>query len=335
MDACIHRGATEIGGSCVELRAGGGERVVLDLGLPLNVEPGEDVLLPPVSGLRDGADPSLLGVLLSHSHPDHYGLVEFISSDVPVYMGAATSRILKEASFFTPMGLSRVPAGMLADRRSLGIGPFTVTPYLIDHSAFDAYALEIEAEGRRLFYTGDLRAHGRKGSTFDLLVDDPPQRINALLLEGTTAGRMPDANAPRTEKEVEERCITLFRDADGIALACFSPQNVDRLVSVYKATVRAGRDLVIDLYGAAIAAATLRDSIPKAGWKHIRVYVPQSQRVRVKQAGEFWRVNDLGATRIYAEELSKSPSRWVMSFRSSMTRELERSGCLRGPVRCG
>ena len=29
-----------------------------------------------------------------------------------------------------------------------------MTPYRVDHSAFDAYAVHVEGNGRRLFYTG-------------------------------------------------------------------------------------------------------------------------------------------------------------------------------------
>jgi mRNA degradation ribonuclease J1/J2 len=48
----------------------------------------------------------------------------------------------------------------------LEFGPFRITPHLVDHSAYDACALEVEADGRRLFYSGDIRAHGRKGALF-------------------------------------------------------------------------------------------------------------------------------------------------------------------------
>lgn len=34
------------------------------------------------------------------------------------------------------------------DKKSLQIGPFTVTPHLVDHSGFDAYGLEMEAGER-------------------------------------------------------------------------------------------------------------------------------------------------------------------------------------------
>jgi ribonuclease J len=226
--------------------------------------------------------------------------------------------------------LDRSPAAVFVDRQPLHIDPFSVTPFLVDHSAFDSYALLVQVDDRRLFYTGDLRAHGRKAATFERLVDDPPRRVNTLLLEGATVGRATDdASTPQSEDEVQKHCAELFRDTPGMALACYSPQNVDRLVTVFKATIRSGRNLVMDLYGAAIAAATGRGSIsPSRLGSHpgLRSAVPAGAR---QEAEAFWRVNDLGASRIYAEELATDPSRWVMSFRSSMTREMERSGCLR------
>ena len=83
-------------------------------------------------------------MLLSHSHPDHYGLIERVHPSVPLYMGIATEAILKEAAFFTPLGLDREATKSLTDGELLRIGPFAVTPILVDHSAFDAYALLIE-----------------------------------------------------------------------------------------------------------------------------------------------------------------------------------------------
>lgn len=71
MQARIHRGADEVGGSCIELEAQG-ERLVLDLGRPLWAKRDEIVPLPPVPGLEHH-DPSLRAVVISHLHLDHYG----------------------------------------------------------------------------------------------------------------------------------------------------------------------------------------------------------------------------------------------------------------------
>lgn len=152
MKARIHRGAHEIGGNCVELEHDG-QRLVLDVGRPLTAARDEFVPLPPI----DAGNGSLLGVLITHHHADHWGLVDQVSSETPVWMGAATHRILKAAGFWTS-GLDIPLAGELQHRVTFELGPFTITPYLNDHSAFDAYSLLVEAGGRRLFYTGDIRA---------------------------------------------------------------------------------------------------------------------------------------------------------------------------------
>lgn len=152
MRARIHRGAHEIGGNCVELEHDG-QRVVLDVGRPLNVARDEFVPLPSI----DPGSASLHGVLITHHHADHWGLVDQVIAETPVWMGAATQRILEAAAFWTN-GLDIPLSGQLQHRIPLELGPFTITPYLNDHSAFDAYSLLVEAGERRLFYTGDIWA---------------------------------------------------------------------------------------------------------------------------------------------------------------------------------
>src|ERR1700737_1747043 len=109
----IHRGAHEIGGSCVEVESGAA-RIVLDVGKPLDAKRGDVVPLPAVTGLTD-ADESLLGIVISHSHQDHWGLVGQGPPQVPLYMGEATHRVLQEAAFWTT-GLVVKPTGFLVHR---------------------------------------------------------------------------------------------------------------------------------------------------------------------------------------------------------------------------
>ena len=86
MRARIHRGAAEIGGTCVELEAGDGSRLLLDFGRPLTAGWDEDVPLPNIAGLM-APDPSLLGVVISHPHLDHFGLVADLPEHVPIFVG--------------------------------------------------------------------------------------------------------------------------------------------------------------------------------------------------------------------------------------------------------
>ena len=98
MKVRIHRGAHEVGGNCVEIEHDGA-RLVLDLGWPLGVAPDVGLALPTVTGLADGDDPSLLGVLLSHPHFDHYGLLAKVPRGVPVYLGEAFDYAQKRAIY--------------------------------------------------------------------------------------------------------------------------------------------------------------------------------------------------------------------------------------------
>ena len=252
---------------------------------------------------------------------------------MPLYVGEATKRILEQAAFFTPAGADLKPVGFLKDGVPMAIGSFSVTPHRVDHSATDAYAIEIEAAGRRLLYSGDLRAHGRHRE----LVLGLPRKlggpVDALLLEGTTVGRTPTrANATLTEDDVERKCAALFSDASDIVLASYSPQNVDRLISLYRASRESGRMLVLDLYAAAVAEASGDPDAPRWNSEGVRIYVPQAQRVKVKAAGAFARVNAVRPRRIYPEELAERAHELVLTLRASMASELDRAGCLRNAV---
>jgi ribonuclease J len=245
-------------------------------------------------------------------------------------MGEAAHRILTEASFFTGAAVPPRPAAWLRDRVPLRLGRFVVTPFLNDHSAFDAYSLLVEADGRRLFYTGDFRGHGRKRGVFERLLREAPA-VDVLLMEGTNLrGRGGGGDRGPTEADVEGDVARLARDARGMVLAAFSPQNVDRLVSMFRAAIRSGRELVLDLYAATVAAATGVATIPQAGWDRIRVFVPRSQRRRVQAAEAFHRTSAVRAARIDAEELSARAGELIMAFRGSMGLELDAAGCLDG-----
>ncbi|MBW1847407.1 MAG: MBL fold metallo-hydrolase [Deltaproteobacteria bacterium] len=127
MKICIHRGASEIGGSCVEIESQG-KRLVLDIGLPLDADI-KDTSLPDVSGLAK-PDKSLLGIFISHPHLDHYGLAEKLNYDVPILIGPAAKRIIEAAKKFIPSDMNFGNIIDLEHKKPIELGPFTLTPYL-------------------------------------------------------------------------------------------------------------------------------------------------------------------------------------------------------------
>jgi ribonuclease J len=329
MKLCIHRGTAEIGGTCIELESQD-QRIVLDVGLPLDTEP-DDVALHPVPGFL-APDPSLLGVIISHPHQDHYGLAHRLPAGTPFLIGEAARAILAAAAVFSPSGITLDEDNVthLKDREPLELGPFTITPYLVDHSAYDAYAVLVEADGQRLFYTGDLRAHGRKGALFERLLRDPPRDVDLLLMEGTTIGRSTPNTGFPTEADLERRLVALFGQTPGLPLVWCSGQNIDRLVTVFRACKRSGRQLIVDMYTAHILRATGNPRIPQAEWDEVRVFLPYGQKRRVKRLEAFEISSSYSAERIYPEQLAGAAARSVMLFRPSMRRDLELAGCLEG-----
>ncbi len=295
----IHRGADAIGGTCVELAAEG-KRLILDIGLPLMKNGGGDLdaesvqnptvcngVVPDVSGLIDG-DPSLLGVVISHAHLDHYGLAEHLHASIPVFMSEESKALIGVANIFYPEQ-ARLPS--VLDRctaynhgSSFTIGPFTVTPYLMDHSAFGASSLLIEACGKRILYSGDMRAHGRKAALFRAL----PRRVghvDCMLMEGTTLGGRHHVGYD-SEAAVEEGLVEVFRH-NHATLVLGSGSNVDWLVSLYRASKRTNKLLVIDLYQYYLLTRLKRfsPSLPPHEGDHIRVFYPRSQAKALEEHG--------------------------------------------------
>jgi len=321
MKACIFRGTKQIGGSCVELFAGN-QRLLLDFGLPLDGDSADTTLVPPVN--MD----NLCGTVISHPHIDHYGLLHHLPTGAPVLMGAAAKRIIHAAAPFTGQVLPSLDGPCLVDRQPIDLGPFRITPYLVDHSAYDAYALLVEADGKRLFYSGDFRAHGRKARLHHRLISDPPQSIDALLLEGSSLSRQDTDSAFPSESELEEQLVVQLGSTDGVTLFHTSAQNIDRLVTVYRACKRTGRPMVIDLYAAAVLAATGNPHIPQSGWPGVLLYLPRRQAIQVKRNAWFDLLRRHSSHRVYNDQLKAKAANGVFLFRPILMHDLDEAGCL-------
>lgn len=256
----VHRGTNEIGGSCVELESGG-DRIFIDVGSPLD---GSSAILPPSINTADA-------LFISHCHQDHYGLLDELPNRLPVYMGEVGWGFICAAKMFRGQPAPKCHVTFIKGQDPIAIGGMKVTPYLVDHSAPDAYAFLIEVEGKKVFYTGDFRGHGRKAYLFKKLIQSPLQGIDALLLEGTVLGR--PGKPSLDETGVENHILEALQAETGPAFFMCSGQNIDRIVSAFRAAKRAGRKLVIDIYTAWILEqmAKASERIPQLGWPEIKV----------------------------------------------------------------
>ncbi len=287
LNLTIHRGTKEIGGSCVELSTGK-SHILIDFGMPLvndKKEPFDSKILtnksldelkklkilPDVKGLYRGEEKAISGILISHSHMDHYGFLKFVSPDIPIYMSEGAKILVEISDIFIPHKVGELNVKTIGKIKSFTIGEFKIESYLVDHSAFDARAFLIEVEGKKMFYSGDFRGHGRKNILFDRMISKPPKDINYLLMEGSMLGR--GKQVYKDENAIQERIEEILRDSSNITFLFVSSQNIDRLVSAYKACLKTGHIFVMDIYTAYILDKLRKVSknIPQFNWRNIRI----------------------------------------------------------------
>jgi ribonuclease J len=139
-----------------------------------------------------------------------------------------------------------------------------------------------------------------------------------MLMEGSSLGRLKPDQAFPTEDELETQLVKAFQ-TQGFVGVCASAQNIDRMVSIYRACKRTGRTLVLDLYAVEMLAATGNPLIPQAGWPNVAVYVPEyHQRRHIKGTGRFDLVEQYKPHRIYREKFAALAPRAVILFRPAM-----------------
>jgi len=305
MNFKIHRGTNEIGGTCVEVWTDE-TRVIVDMGTPLVNADGtpfdeklmenksrEELIkmkiLPDIPDLyRESKN---IALLISHAHKDHYGLMEHIHPSCPVYMGNAADHLIKFTNNFLGKVTPNFNIKHFKHYTPFKIGDIEITPYLMDHSAFDAYALLMKANGKSILYSGDFRNHGKKYKIFDFFCNNIQKGIDYLLLEGSTMDKAIDKFP--TEEDLEKKFIDTFEKTKGIKLVFVSGQNIDRLVTLYNACVKAKKILLVDFYTANVMktinkkASSIIPFPSRENFNEINVYFPYYLTKKIEERGKY------------------------------------------------
>jgi len=211
----------------------------------------------------------------------------------------------------------------LDDRKRVSVGPFGVTPFLVDPSVRDASAILVEADGVSALYVGDLRA-----GILDKLLLAPPPRVDLLLMEGATIGSATNADGFATERDFEDQFAAIFRQTKGMPLVWCSPQNVDRIVTIYRACLRTERQFIVDQPTAdMLRSAVVPTAVPQEVWEGIRIFATPGEK-RPRRAAASAKAEGNAAPNLSSSDLADAASTSVMLFRPGMMRDLEQANCL-------
>jgi len=224
--------------------------IVVDCGVTFAgpAQPGIDLILPDPAFLEDNAD-DILGLILTHSHEDHYGAVLDLwpAFDLPVYATALTAAMLtaKRASeaIVEDVSIRQMWVG-----KPFTLGPFTIEAINVAHSIPESCALLITTPAGRVIHTGDwkLDPHPVGGAPTDVgrfaqIGEDRSSPI-ALVCDSTNA--LKDGVSP-SEEQVAATLEQLIAEAPHrVAVTTFA-SNVGRVISVARAAQKAGRRVVM------------------------------------------------------------------------------------------
>lgn len=247
MKLCIHRGTHQIGGIAAEISTAS-TRILIDMGDELSLDPNFVSAPLNIPGVTDG-NGHCDAVLFTHYHGDHTGQMLRIRPEIPIYAGALAKDIMRlsaERGGQKNEALCRRIETIQAfsPGKPFLIGDIQITPFCIDHSACDSYLFLIEADGKRILYTGDFRLHGVRGKTMDKILDRRIGKVDAIITEGTTVSRTDGKTV--TEWELQARVRNYLQQYKYVFVLC-ATTNLDRIFALARAVPR-GKYCICDDY---------------------------------------------------------------------------------------
>lgn len=262
MSITIHRGLDQIGGCITEISTAT-SRVFVDMGSNL---PGSGQQMSKeeehefVANLFSQNQKENEAVIYTHAHEDHVGMFVHVPENVPQYIGEG-SRELLLAKYRTllkvPLSVDEVACVKEKIRRleafhvwkkprrrpkSFYIGDIAITPFFSCHSIYDSYTFLIEADGKRIWHTGDYREHGYLGKGLEKVLRAYAKDIDVLITEGT--------NLKKPEKCIHERKVSSkmshVMQAFKYVFVLASSTDIDRLAAIKEAAKYAHKELYIN-----------------------------------------------------------------------------------------
>lgn len=313
MQVKILKGTNQIGGVFTEISSKEA-KIIIDFGDDLDGVK----RLENIEGLTTGK-PAYDGVFITHNHQDHMGRIDDILDDVPVYLSDLSRKIFETVFCFSKnKGKIQRKTINLEEEKPITIKDMKITPYIVDHSAYNSFMILIEAEGKRILHTGDFRNHGYKGGLLESTLKKIG-KIDVLITEGTTLSR--EQVKSKTETDLVDDIAQKTKNYDQV-LMLMSTTNIDRVTTMQRVANRTGKTVIHDIVLSNVLQLVTQ-KIPNAlNSKNIGVYLPDSVYIK-RDNEEYKKYIELFQERI--NETGKLlHGKFIMNIRVSMLKDIER-----------
>ena len=218
-------------------------------------------------------------VFYSHGHEDHVGLFTYIPKGVDQHMSEGTKvlldikySILLDAACKQVEELQKIDGydeeyslamSQLADADNkikhlnhidiwqrtpprqeptpIVVGDIKVTPFFNSHSIYDSHMFLIEADGKRIWHTGDYREHGYMGKGLFPTLRKYATDIDVLITEGTMLKR---EDKCIHEREVSRKMASVMQ-AFKYVFVLASATDIERLAAIKEAANSAKKPLCV------------------------------------------------------------------------------------------
>ena len=260
MQITIHRGFRQIGGCITEIRTNNGTKILIDLGHNLpGTNDGKDELAnkEAVKELTNGCS----SILYTHYHGDHVDLFPFVPSGVAQYIGSGAKEVM--ICKYTALARHDDKYKEALDKiesfenyqmaHELSIGDITIIPFMVSHSAFDAYMFLIKADGKTILHTGDFRDHSYLGKALMPVIQKyiVPNNVDVIITEGTMLSR--ESEKVKHEHELLNDAVELLRKPNHkFTFVLCSSTDMEHLATLQEASKRANRLFIVDGYQKAV-----------------------------------------------------------------------------------
>ena len=311
-------GITEIGLNCF-LYGYKGKWLVVDCGIGFAGEhlPGVEVLLPDPTFIAQHKK-DIVGLVITHGHEDHIGAIPYLWQDLqcPIYATPFTAELIEDKLDEAGL-LSRVELNVVAQGSVLDLSPFVVEFVSVSHSIPEPNMLAIRTEKGTVVHSGDWKFENASvlGQPIDIKTLKKIGKSGVLALVCDSTNIFTETET-RTEEDVKEALVSLFKEMKSrIFITCFA-SNVTRMESIAFAAAESGRKVCLmgrslwRIDDAARASGYLKET-PQFLTEEESLDVPDNQIVYIctgSQGEPFSALSKLATTRPLTGQIQLTPA---------------------------